>query len=308
MENLEIINLLNNNLKTSFLKLSKGQINDIEEIRLRANQPLMCKINGEEKTLNLNGICSVESAYKVMLSDIKNTLKLMSNFSLFSIEEQLKKGFFTLKGGHRVGVCGKTIIQNGDIMAIKDISSLNIRVSRQVVGCSYKFIKYILSYKVKNTLILSAPNNGKTTLLRDIVRNISNLGYGCVVVDERSEIAGSYNGETKCDLGTRCDILDACDKVLGMTMALRSMSPKVIVVDEIGTDEDANAVKKVFNSGVNIIATTHAESIEELKQKYIFEKFLEQKFFDTYIFMKDKVPSIIYDKDLNIVYKSESEV
>lgn len=278
----------------------------VEEIRLRTNQPLVCVIAGDEIPLNEKGKCKIEQAHIVSKQEIKNTLKFMSNFSLFAIEDQIKKGFFTISGGHRVGVCGKVVSSNGEVVTVKDISSLNIRISRQVVGCSERYLEYFINKndRVNNTLILSAPNNGKTTFLRDMVRNISNNGFSCVVIDERSELGGTYEGEAQCDLGRRTDILDSCEKVQGMTMALRSMSPKVIVVDEIATDADAQALIKVFNSGVSIIATCHAENIQQLKQKSSFRSFLNEKLFDRYVFMKDKKPIVIYDKDFESLYNN----
>ncbi len=297
----ELLKVFDINIRKMLLNLNRGQLENVEEIRLRIKQPLICIVKGEEIVLNEKGPCNIEEGYLVNLIEIKNTLKLMSNFSLFSIEEQLKKGFFTISGGHRVGVCGKTVIVNGEITTIKDISSLNVRISRQVIGCSNEYLHNVLENGVKNTLILSPPNSGKTTFLRDLVRNVSNKGFGCVVVDERSEIGGTFQGELQCDLGCRTDVLDSCEKVLGLTMALRSMAPKVIVVDEIGTEEDSKALLKAFNSGVNIIATCHAENIEQLKQKVVFKKFIEEKLFDRYIFMKDKKPLAIYDSKLKLI-------
>ncbi len=293
---------LDTNIKAMILNIPRDKLENIEEIRLRANQPLICKARGEEVFVNNGGQCKPSDAYYVTDIDVKNTIKLMSNFSLFSFDEQLRKGFFTLKGGHRVGVCGKTVIENGEIVTIKDISSLNIRISREILGCSDNIMKYIVDNRVQNTLILSPPNNGKTTLLRDLVRNISDSGFGCVIIDERSEIAGSYNGEAQVNLGTRCDVLDACDKILGISMAIRSMAPDVIIVDEIGTVDDIEAVSRAFNSGVNIVATTHCESLEEFKNKKSFEKIIEEKSFDRYVFMKNKRVSKVFDRNFNEIF------
>ncbi len=291
----ELLKVFDLNIRSMLQGLELKDLNKVEEIRLRTNQPLVCIVRGQELALNENGVCKIQKAHKVSIQEVKNTLKLMSNFSLFSIEEQVKKGFFTINGGHRIGVCGKTVIINGEIVTIKDISSLNVRISRQIVGCSDHYIKHIVDDNVRNTLIISAPNNGKTTFLRDVVRNVSNKGFGCVVVDERSEIGGTYKGELQCDLGARTDVLDSCEKVLGMTMALRSMAPKVIVVDEVGTDEDTRALLKAFNSGVNIIATCHAEDLEQFKQKKVFQRFVDERLFERYIFLRDKRVCGVYD-------------
>ncbi len=298
--NSEFLKMFDINIRGMLQNLSTKDFGRVEEIRLRTNQPLVCIVRGMELPLNNRGVCRVEEAHLVTVQEVRNTLKLMSNFSLFSIEEQIKKGFFTISGGHRVGVCGKTVIVNGEINTIKEVSSLNVRISRQIVGCSDNYINYIVDNGVKNTLIISAPNNGKTTFLRDLVRNVSNKGFGCVVIDERSEIGGTYKGELQCNLGFRTDVLDSCDKVLGLTMALRSIAPRVIVVDEVGTEEDVNALLKAFNSGVNIIATCHAENLEQFKQKKIFQRFVEEKLFDRYIFMNNKKPVGVYDSELDV--------
>ncbi len=303
---LELFKLFDVKIREKLLKLNKTEISNLEEIRVRVNQPLMCITKGQEIGLNSFGSCVVEKAHVVTVDELKNTMKLMSNFSLFTIEEQIKKGFFTVSGGHRVGICGKAVIENGYIRTIKDISSLNVRISREVKGCSDDLMEYIVDNKekhIRNTLIISSPNNGKTTLLRDLVRNVSNSGYNLVVVDERSEIGGTYNGVLQNDLGIRCDVLDACEKTEGMTMALRSMSPKVIVVDEIGSDEDTRALIKTFNSGVNIVATCHADSVEQFRQKRAFLRIIEEQLFEVYVVLRDKKVSEVYDQEFRSIYK-----
>ncbi len=300
----ELIKLFDIKIRDKLLKLNKNELNNIEEIRLRVNQPLMCITRGREIGLSGLGSCDVDKAHVVTVEEVKNTLKLMSNYSLFTIEDQIKKGFFTVSGGHRVGVCGKAVFENGEIKTIKDISSINVRISREVKGCSDSLMEYIVDKSkdcVKNTLIISPPNNGKTTLLRDLVRNVSTSGYNLVVVDERSEIGGTYNGVLQNDLGIRCDVLDACEKTMGMTMALRSMSPKVIVVDEVGTDEDVRALVKTFNSGVNIVATCHADSVEQFRAKRAFEKIIEEKLFEVFVVLKDKKVCGIYDGEFKVL-------
>lgn len=298
-----LFNTIDISIRKILSTLSLEEQNKLEEIRLRANSPLVCIIKGKEIPLYIKGISNIKNAHIVTIEEIRNTLKLMSNYSIFSIEEQLKKGFFTLKGGHRVGVCGKVVMEKGEIITIKDITSLNIRVCKEIIGCSNMYTKYILENEhLYNTLIISPPNNGKTTLLRDIVRNISNRGVNVVVIDERSEIGGTSNGEVQCDLGYRCDVLDSCEKVLGMTMAIRSMSPKAIVVDELGTYEDIKAVYNTFNSGVKILGTCHSESFKEFKNKKNFENIVREKLFDRYIVLINKKVVEIYNKDFEIIF------
>ncbi len=306
---LELFKLFDIKIREKLLKLNINELRYIEEIRLRVNQPLLCLTKGQEIGVNNLGSCTVEKSHIVSIEEIKNTMKLMSNFSLYTIEDQIKKGFFTVSGGHRVGVCGKAVIENGDIKTLKDISSLNVRISREVKGCSDGLMGYVVDKdrkQIRNTLIISPPNNGKTTILRDLVRNISNNGYNLVVVDERSEIGGTYNGELQNDLGIRCDVLDACEKTLGMTMALRSMAPRVIVVDEIGTDEDTKALIKTFNSGVNIVATCHADSVEQFRQKQSFQRIIEEGLFEVYVVLKNKRVVGVYNREFTEIGKKEN--
>ncbi len=305
---MELFKLFDMKIRDKLLKLSGNEISNLEEIRIRVNQPLICLTKGQEIGVSNIGRCAVENAHIVTVDEIKNTIKLMSNFSLYTIEDQIKKGFFTVSGGHRVGVCGKAVIENGEIKTLKDISSLNVRISREVKGCSDELMCFVVDKdkkQVRNTLIISPPNNGKTTLLRDLVRNISNSGYNLVVVDERSEIGGTYNGELQNDLGVRCDVLDACEKTVGMTMALRSMAPRVIVVDEIGTDEDIKALIKTFNSGVNIVATCHADSVEQFRQKQSFQRIIEEGLFEVYVLLRDKKVVGVFDREFKGVCETE---
>ena len=173
-------------------------------------------------------------------------------------------------------------MENNKIKTIKNISSLNIRISKEVIGCSKDVLKYIVSNNIiKNTLIISPPKCGKTTILRDITRVLSSgslkenlTGKKVVVIDERSEIGASYNGIPQMNLGIRTDVLDNCLKREGMLMAIRSLSPDVLICDEIGTKEDIDALNTAFNSGVNIVVTVHGSSLGDIKKRRAFDDFL----------------------------------
>ena len=269
-----------NEVKSFLLKDS------IQEIRIKVNKPVI--INLSRKEVILNSI--------VTLDDIKQILVRVSNYSLYDYEEEIKQGYITIKGGHRIGIAGECVLSQGEVRTIRNISSLNIRICREVKGCSNEVMKFITeNNRVFNTLIVSPPKCGKTTILRDIARNISNgmpinslMGKKVSIIDERSEIASCFNGIPQLDVGIRSDILDNCLKKDGMIMAIRSLSPDILICDEIGTDGDMEALNMAFNSGVNIIVSIHGYSIEDIYRRRIFKDLLENSILDRIIVLSNK--------------------
>ena len=180
-------------------------------------------------------------------------------------------------------------MDNGKVKTIRNISSLNIRICREILGCSKKVMKYIVEdKKVLNTLIISPPKCGKTTILRDIARNLSDGGKKISIIDERSEIAASYLGVPQMKVGIRTDVLDNCLKSEGLIMAIRSLSPEIIICDEIGTLKDIEALIMAFNSGVNIIVTLHGESIDDLTNRSVFKELLENNVVERVILLSNR--------------------
>lgn len=250
--------------------LNRYKDDSIQEIRLKINKPIIIYTNKKEILLY----------YDVTKEDIKYILQRISNYSIYAYEEEIKQGFITLKGGHRVGIAGECVMENNKVKTIKNIASINIRICKEILGCSKKILKYIIENDVvKNTLIISPPKCGKTTILRDIARVIStgdkflNLsGKKVTIIDERSEIGASYLGIPQMDLGIRTDVLDNCLKTEGMLMAIRSLSPEVLICDEIGTFEDVKALNTTFNSGVNVVITVHGSNLEDIKARSVFNE------------------------------------
>lgn len=283
-----LMTCLCDNIKKLFENISEKQFEDIEEIRLRVNKPIILYKNKKEKILDNSHIPTSD--------DIMLTLELMSDYSLYALEEELKNGYITLQGGHRVGLTGKAVLDKGHIKTIKNINGMNIRISHQIIGCADNIINYIYNSekKISHTLIVSPPRCGKTTLLRDIIRQLSNgttnrYGMTIGVVDERSEIAGCYKGIPQNDIGIRTDVLDSCPKAEGIMILLRSMSPDIIAVDEIGRNEDIYAIEEILNAGIKIICTVHGRTLEDIQQKPVLSKLIEKNIFEKIIVLnRDK--------------------
>lgn len=236
----------------------------LQEIRFKVDRPII--LNFSDREIILEESTSME--------DIRTIVNKISKFSIFASEEYVKQGFITIQGGHRVGITGEWVFENGNVKYLKNISSFNIRISREVLGFGKKFINYIhRDGFIQNTLIISPPKCGKTTLLRDLARIISNgeaplrRGFKISIIDERSEIAASFNGVPQLDVGMRTDVYDKCLKSKGIILAIRSMAPEIIICDEIGTKDDFESILLAYNSGVSIISTIHGSNEEDFYNK-----------------------------------------
>lgn len=275
----------------------KIDYNYLQEIRLRMNAPLLMIYENKEYfvTEDASLITTSTRAVIVTKNEIRETMEYISNYSLYAFEEEIKQGFITIHGGHRIGIAGKIIIEDDIIKGMKHISFLNIRLAHQVKGCADTVIPFIVNKEgngIYHTLIISPPRCGKTTLLRDMIRQLSDgsdylTGMNIGVVDERSEIGACYMGVPQNELGMRTDILDCCPKAKGMLMLIRSMSPQIIAVDEIGSKEDLEAIDYVIGCGCKLIATVHGSSIEDIKGKPILCELVGKKLFERYIILSN---------------------
>lgn len=304
-------------MRDRIMKLPKQALQQLEEIRIRTNTDTLLISGGREYSLRDGDEITAE-----VLEEILNRLL---DYSYYAYEEELSRGYITIEGGHRVGICGRVTLENGQVHLIKDVSSLNIRRSREITGASEKILGAVLSpakapaesvpnagisagcgddrspapsdlfgvcpsaadygrMVVRNTLIISPPKCGKTTMLRDLARNLSNAGFRIGICDERSEIAGCYDGKTSYDLGPRTDVLDGCPKADGILMLIRAMSPDVVMTDEIGKPEDAAAIRSALSAGVKIITTIHGSSFEDAAKSAV-GSLITDHVFETLIFL-----------------------
>ena len=284
-----IQNLFAGNIRRLLIE-AKPDYNCLYEIRLRAGRPLFLIYAGGERFLRIKG----HEPYLVTRQDLKETLEYISGYSLYAYEDEIRQGYISVQGGHRVGVTGKVILNGDRIKGMKYISCINVRLSHQLPGCADAVMPYIqMQNHIAHTLIISPPRGGKTTLLRDVIRQLSNgregiSGVTVGVVDERSELAGSWQGIPQNDLGMRTDILDACPKAEGMKMLVRSMSPDVVAVDELGREEDFRAVESVIYCGCRLIATAHGNSLEDILAQPFFQKLKKMEIFEKYIVLGDR--------------------
>ena len=256
--------------------LTFTNIGAAEEIRLRKGLPLVINFSDKSYFLTYNGNFteSIKNAVIVSEDDIKEALELIVNSSLYTAENSLKQGFVTVEGGNRIGVSGSAVLTDSKISSIRNISGFNYRIAKEIFGASDKIINNIFrDNKVKNTLIISPPCCGKTTILRDIARNLSNKGLKVSIADERNEISALSSGYIGFDLGYSADVLEGASKKDAFKILIRSMSPDVIITDELGPDEDYQSVEKAIHSGVSVIASVHADSIDEfLRTNQKFKK------------------------------------
>lgn len=272
----------------------------LEELRLRLARPLMLVMKNKDFMINLQTSPTLtqdinNKVYIVTKEDILKTLQFISQSSVYALEEELRNGYITLRGGHRVGITGKTVLENSCIKTLTNISGLNIRIAREIKSVADNVIPFLINKKdegIYNTLIVSPPKAGKTTLLRDIIRQLSNgvnkfnlNGLNIGLVDERSEIACCYDGIPQNAVGIRTDILDGCPKAQGILMLLRTMSPDVIATDEIGRSEDVIALTEATNAGVSIIATAHGADLDDIRKRPTMKKIIDNRFFKRYLIL-----------------------
>ncbi len=269
----DIISIFPPDIKRALFSIN---LKEAQEIRIILGQPLAIHYCDGDYYINKKGILSMTSKNGVIISksDIDYIIERVSNASLYSVKDELKNGYITISGGHRVGIAGTTVLNNNRVEFIKNISAMNIRIASEVIGCGTEITRDITKDGLKNALIISPPACGKTTLIRDIVRELSQSGYYVGIADERCEIAGMNNGMSGFNIGPKSFVMEGCPKSYAMECLLRTMAPDIIATDELGQDEDVEAVYKAINSGVTVIATAHGKNLDQLLKRAVFKEII----------------------------------
>lgn len=283
-----ILKFLGNNLRNTVSKHSDIIEKQAVEIRLRVNSPVLIKLRGRD--LNLG------SLHVVSRKDIEETVSIVTKNSMHAFEKEIRNGFITVEGGHRIGIGGDCFYEGDRFGGFKNITSLNIRVAREYPGCSKSFMKFCIrtSNSIYNTLIVGPPLSGKTTFIRDVAVNLSDgfqipffEGYDICVIDERGEITSVFAGIPQMYVGMRTDVLSYCMKREGFFMSIRALSPKAIISDELGSADDFEIVQYALKSGVNIVTTAHGFCLDDVRKNIYMKSILENNFFDRAIILKD---------------------
>ena len=281
---------------------------ELREIRLRTGRGLLFETAKGECLLTRDGHVTVSerTAYRVTENDIKTALELLTGYSAYAFEEELRQGYFTVEGGHRIGVAGHTVTERGKVLRMSYISFLNFRVAHECIGCSEELFRRLYGdRRYYHTLLFAPAGCGKTTCLRDLVRLISQAGLRVGVADERSELAACYHGVPQHDLGMRTDVMDGCPKAEAMGMLLRSMTPQVLAADEIGMEEDVYAIRAAAGSGCKVVASAHGGSLEELIGNPVLHTLWKERRFERYVRLEKKGTGFgikaVYDEEGNPV-------
>lgn len=287
----EVLRLFPEKIREKWQEVAR-QAEKLQEIRLRVGTPLTIMVDGKERFVDSKGriVDRQEAAARQESAELEEILKHLCQYSIYAFADEIRQGFLTIQGGHRVGLAGQALLDGENrIVNMKYIRYLNIRIAHQVKGAADPLIPMLYERgRVVSTLLISPPGGGKTTMLRDLIRQISNgtsygRGINVGVVDERSEIAGSFLGIAQNDVGIRTDVLDGCPKVEGMMRLIRAMSPQALAVDELGGMEDLRALQMANGCGCRLLATIHGGSLEEVLHKNYMRNALEDGLFERYV-------------------------
>lgn len=275
-----ITKYLPNRVAIELLRLSDEIKLSANEIRIRCQKPIVVMMP--------ESYIFPDKDHVLTQNDISEIFQKLCEYSVYSYQTELSQGFITLPGGHRVGICGTASLDKNGNRTVKYISSINIRIASEYIGCARELVNKIFPENICGTLIVGPPCCGKTTILRDIALNFSSESRmkKVVIVDERGEIAAIYRGIPQNTVGLFCDVLNGYPKGEGILIALRTLSPDVIICDEIGSEEDAKALCEGVNAGVAVISSVHACNAEELYTRNSCKRLLETGAFKKIVFLK----------------------
>ncbi len=266
----QAITVLGENVRKRLEYIGTSQKAAVQEVRLRIGCPLQVTQRGSTLYVTQEGKITDKAenfCYEVTRQDVEESFRAICGYSVHAHQNEVKNGYITVRGGHRAGICGTAVIDNGEVSGIKDISSINLRIAQQMTGCAGKMLPSQVLYSEKSLILAGPPCSGKTTLLRDTARALSGMGIRVAVVDERSEISAMYQGKAQNKLGSCCDVLNGYPKPFGIMTALRALSPQVILCDEIGDLREIEQIQSGFYSGVRFVITLHATDMEGIRRK-----------------------------------------
>ncbi len=271
----QALRVLPQRLRQEALALSPEERARTEEFRLRTGWPMTAVWDGAEHSLGGPPVGGEE---------LEQLVELASQASLHAVLDQVRRGYLTAAGGHRIGLCGTAVLQNGELHSLRGLSSANLRIARQVRGAARPVLDGLCpGGRLGDTLILAPPGLGKTTLLRDLIWSVSE-GEGCAplrvaLADERGEVAAMYQGRPQLEVGRRTDVMEGCPKAQGLMLLLRAMNPQVLAADEITAPEDVQALMTAAGCGVTLLATAHGEDESDLERRPLYRVLLAEGLF-----------------------------
>ena len=278
------LEILPEKLKIVVLRIPDIERMRIQDIRLRLNKYLSVTIFDSEYFVTETGVLTrnPEKAVRILKTDMEHTFNTAFQNSIHSFKREISQGYITISGGNRVGFCGNAVfnpLREYGVDSVKDISSVNIRVAREINGCSYDIFSRVFNDGVKSLLIIGAPCSGKTTVLRDLCVNLSKF-HRISLIDERNEISSTVSGIPQNNVGNLTDVFCCYNKYDGIMTAVKVMSPEILVCDEIGSKDDNKALEYAVNSGVSLVATAHCTDYEDAKKRVTVSKLLKDSVFD----------------------------
>lgn len=293
----QVAHTLSDRIRDIMLRLPYALQGQVNEIRLRRDKPLMLDCRGRKIFLNDQPLRPVflpdDTCIKTDAEDLEQTFRRLCEYSVHSFQEQVRAGYLTLPGGHRAGICGTAVTENGQVTAVRGINSIVLRISHCVNGAANDFLVHADPRTTRGILLAGPPASGKTTILRDLARQLtsgtSQLPVNVAIVDEKGEIAGDRMNDDRLRIGMCCDILNGYPKGEGILQAIRNLAPEVVLCDEVGSEQELEALEAGFHAGVHVVASVHAHDCHDLTHRRVIRRMLSGGGFEKVILLRGGV-------------------